>query len=72
MLPPVLTKYGFRIKTQIGMIIDNLMIHGRDPADAGRKLRQIYQDCEIIDCVCHYGSMRRPVKSEELAKTGVR
>jgi hypothetical protein len=56
MLAPVLTKYGFRIKTRVGLVINNLMIHGRDAAEAQRKLRQMYRDCEIIECVCHHGN----------------
>ena len=58
MLPPVLTKYGFRIRTRVGLVINNLMIHGRDPAEAHRKLRQMYRDCEIIECICHRGGVR--------------
>jgi hypothetical protein len=65
MLPPVLTKYGFRIRTRVGLIISNLMIHGRDPAEAQRKLRQMYRDCEIIECVCHRGGVRTPVVFDE-------
>lgn len=65
MLPPVLTKYGFRIRTRVGLVINNLMIHGRDPAEAHRKLRQMYRDCEIIECVCHRGSVRTPVEGYE-------
>lgn len=61
MLPPVLTKYGFRIRTRVGLVINNLMIHGRDPAEAHRKLRQMYRDCEIIECICHHGGVRTPV-----------
>lgn len=49
MQAPFISKYGFRIKTRIGLIVDNLLIPGRDPADAERKLRQIYRDCEILD-----------------------
>lgn len=60
MLPPVLTKYSFRIRTRIGLVVDNLMIHGHDEIDAQRKLRQIYRDCEILDCVCHRGNARMP------------
>jgi hypothetical protein len=56
MLAPVLTKYGFRIRTRVGLVINNLMIHGRDPAEAQRKLRQMYRDCEIIECTCHQGN----------------
>lgn len=42
-------KYGFRIRTRHGLLVDNLVIHGRDEADAERKLRQMYQYCEILD-----------------------
>lgn len=55
-LAPMITKYGFRIRTRVGLVVDNLMIHGRDESDAQRKLRQMYQDCEILECVCHAGS----------------
>lgn len=65
MLPPVLTKYGFRIRTRVGLVINNLMIHGRDPAEAHRKLRQMYRDCEVIECVCHHGTVRTPVVGYE-------
>ena len=68
MLAPVLTKYGFRIRTRVGLVINNLMIHGRDPAEAQRKLRQMYRDCEIIECICHHGTTRTPlVGFEKLA-----
>jgi len=30
-------------------MIERLTIHGRDEADAERKLRQIYQRCEILE-----------------------
>lgn len=56
MLAPVLTKYGFRIRTRVGLVINNLLIHGRDVDEAQRKLRQMYRDCEIIECVCHHGN----------------
>lgn len=42
------TKFGFRIRTRQGLEVGKLMIHGRDEADAERKLRQMYQHCEII------------------------
>lgn len=58
MLAPVFTKYGFRIKTRVGLVINNLAIQGRDAADAQRKLRQMYRDCEIIECTCHHGNAR--------------
>ena len=65
MHPPILTKYGFRIRTRIGLIVDRLMIHGRDEKDAQRKLRQMYRDCEILECICHHGTVRTPVISFE-------
>lgn len=65
MQAPAVTKYGFRIRTRIGMVVDNLMIPGRDEVEARRKLRQIYRDCEILDCVCVRGTVRTPVTSFE-------
>ncbi|RTL58046.1 MAG: hypothetical protein EKK46_00930 [Rhodocyclaceae bacterium] len=65
MHPPILTKYGFRIRTRVGMVVDNLMIHGRDEHEAQRKLRQMYRDCQILECVCHRGGSRTPVSSYE-------
>ena len=54
-------KYAFRIRTRLGVIVDNLMIHGSDEYDAQRKLRQVYHGCQIVDCVCHRGGVRVPV-----------
>jgi len=47
---PSFVKFGFRIRTRVGVIVDNLTIHGRDAAEAQRKLRQVYRDCEILEC----------------------
>jgi DNA-nicking Smr family endonuclease len=49
---PSFTKFGFRIRTRVGVVVDNLTIHGRDASEAQRKLRQMYRDCEILECVC--------------------
>lgn len=63
-----ITKYAFRIRTRVGLVVENLLIHGRDEGDAQKKLRQMYQGCEILDCVCHQGTTRVPVASfEEIA-----
>ncbi|MBX6393726.1 MAG: hypothetical protein IRY96_09635 [Burkholderiales bacterium] len=43
-------KYRFRIRTRQGLLVDKLAIHGRDQADAERKLRQMYPHCEILEC----------------------
>jgi hypothetical protein len=48
--PSTTTKYGFRIRTRDGLTIENLMIHGRDEADAQRKLFQMYRNCEVLEC----------------------
>jgi hypothetical protein len=52
MQPPVLTKFGFRIRTRMGLVVENLSIAGRDASEAERKLRQIYRDCEILERQC--------------------
>ncbi|MEK7439063.1 MAG: hypothetical protein AAB150_19500 [Pseudomonadota bacterium] len=58
----VVVKYGFRIRTRGGLIVDKLLIHGRDEVDAERKLRQMYQHCRILErTVC------TPGKNAELA-----
>ena len=43
-------KFGFKIKTRGGTVVDNLMIAARDRAEAERKVTQIYHHCEILDC----------------------
>ena len=42
-------KYGFRIRTRSGAVVDNLLIFGKNESDAERKLRQIYLGCEILE-----------------------
>ena len=42
-------KYGFKIRTRSGLVVDNLLIPGKDQADAERKLNQIYRNCEILE-----------------------
>jgi len=43
-------KFGFKIKTRSGTTVDNLVFAARDRAEAERKVMQIYQHCEILDC----------------------
>ncbi len=62
MSPSVILKYAFRIRTRSGLIVDSLLIHGKDEVDAERKLRQMYQHCSILACSVH-----KPRKSKELA-----
>ena len=42
-------KYGFRIQTRGGSVVDNLVIHGRDREEAERKLRQVYHHCTVLE-----------------------
>ena len=58
MLCPTFLKYGFRIRTRDGMVVDNLTIQGRDEEDAERKLRQMYRECEVLDRSCRQGAAR--------------
>jgi len=45
-----LQKYGFRIKTRNGLVLDNLTVQARDRSEAERRITQIYHYCEILDC----------------------
>lgn len=51
-------KYCFRIRTRNGAIVDNLSIFGNDEVEAERKLRQIYQGCEILESHQQAASLR--------------
>ena len=62
MASSAIIKFGFRIRTRSGLIVDNLLIHGKDEVDAERKLRQMYQHCNILRCTVH-----RPGNNTELA-----
>lgn len=53
-----MVKFGFRIRTRTGLVVNNLLIHGRDEVDAERKLRQMYQYCNILECIVHHPSKR--------------
>ena len=42
-------KFGFRIRTRGGSVVDNLTIQGRDREEAERKLRQVYHHCTVLE-----------------------
>lgn len=44
-----MSKFGFRIRTRHGLIVENLLIQGRDETDAERKLKQMYLHCQILE-----------------------
>ena len=43
-------KFGFAIKTRDGQMVESLNIAGLDQADAERKLRQMYLNCQVVRC----------------------
>jgi len=43
-------KFGFKIKTRGGMIVENLAVQARTREEAESRIRQIYQHCEILEC----------------------
>jgi hypothetical protein len=44
------TKYGFKIRTRGGMMVESLQVHARDREEAERKINQIYHQCAIVEC----------------------
>ncbi len=56
-------KYGFRIKTRGGMIVENLLVAALDQSEAERKITQIYQRCEILECK----EMQQAVKEDGMS-----
>lgn len=45
-----MTRYGFNIRTRSGQRVDNIVIMAAELADAERRLKQMYVQCEIIEC----------------------
>jgi DNA-directed RNA polymerase specialized sigma54-like protein len=45
-----MNKYGFKIKTRSGSLVENLQVQARDRAEAEQKIKQIYHHCEILEC----------------------
>lgn len=62
---PAFTKFGFRIRTRAGSVVDALLIHGSNENEARRKLTQMYPGCEILECVCHVQAPRSGAASYE-------
>ncbi len=46
----LMIKFGFKIKTRGGMVVENLIVAARDRAEAERKITQMYMHCEILEC----------------------
>lgn len=57
-----MNKYGFRIRTRSGMVVENLTVQARDRAEAEHKLKQVYHHCEVLECQ----ELARQLKGEGL------
>lgn len=44
-----MNKFGFNIRTRGGQKVDNITIIARTFAEAERRLRQMYSQCEILN-----------------------
>ncbi len=45
-----MNKYGFKIRTRSGSMVENLQVQARDRAEAELKINQIYHQCAILEC----------------------
>ncbi len=43
-------RYGFSIRTKSGQRVDNIQIMAANLMEAERRLRQMYVNCQIVDC----------------------
>jgi hypothetical protein len=43
-------RYGFTIRTRTGQRVENVSIIAGSQLDAERRLRQMYIQCEVLDC----------------------
>lgn len=57
-----MNKYGFKIRTRNGMLVENLQVQAADREAAEQRIRQIYHHCEIIEC----GEIAPQVKGENI------
>ena len=44
-------RYGFNIRTRSGLPVENISIMAPSLADAERRLRQMYDRCQIVECL---------------------
>lgn len=43
-------KFGLKLRTRGGMVVENLMVQARDRAEAEQRIGQVYHHCEILEC----------------------
>ena len=46
-----MVRYGFNIRTRTGQRVENISIMAATLADAERRLRQMYDRCQIVECL---------------------
>ena len=56
----MIQRYGFTIRTRGGQRVDNLSILAPTQEDAERRLRQMYLQCEILECRSQPMRLREP------------
>lgn len=45
-----MNKYEFNIRTRNGQRVDKITIQAQDRETAEKRLRQMYMQCDVIDC----------------------
>jgi hypothetical protein len=58
-------KFEFSIRTRDGLLIERLMISGKDLEEAEHKVKQIYRHCEIVRCEAQHDSKQGQAASIE-------
>jgi hypothetical protein len=58
-------RYGFNIRTRSGQRVENISIMAASLADAERRLRQMYDRCQIVECLTQ--TVARRVDALDLA-----
>jgi len=46
-----MNKYEFNLRTRTGQRVEKITIQALDRETAEKRLRQMYMQCEVIDCV---------------------
>lgn len=59
-------RYGFSIRTRTGQRVDNISIMAGSQADAERRLRQMYLQCEVI--VCREQAVPRRLEAQQMGR----
>ena len=46
-----MVRYGFNIRTRTGQRVENISIMATSQSEAERRLRQMYDRCQIVECL---------------------